>query len=486
MADSMKSIPEHGMDKDHILSQMEALSAEDVRWQDHRAFALVYHHSEEHTDLLKAAHGMFFSANGLNPMAFKSLQVMERDVTRMTASMFHGDEKTVGTMTSGGTESLLLAVLTYRDRARKKKPWIRRPEIVIPESAHTAFIKAGEYFDVTIVRVPVRADFRADVDAMARRINRNTIAIVGSAPCYPYGVVDPIEDLGALAQCRNLPLHVDACLGGFFLPWVERLGHRVPPFDFRVPGVTSISADVHKYGYAAKGASTIVYRNMDYLRHQFYADVNWCGGVYAGATMAGTRPGGPIAAAWASLHALGEEGFLSNARTVMDTAKRLQEGIGAIPELYVLGEPEMGVFAYAAKDKGFSVYALGDFMERKGWSVDRLQRPESLHAMLNPGHAKIVEPYLNDLREGVAYVKAHPGAAFEGMAPMYGLIAKAPMRRMVRNNVLSIIGQLYSGDGAAPDLDAASDGAGTPPGVPKPVLALMRMKAKLGSIWRQG
>jgi glutamate/tyrosine decarboxylase-like PLP-dependent enzyme len=392
-------------------------------------------------------------------------------------------------MTSGGTESLLLAVLTYRDRARKRQPWIRRPEILIPESAHTGFVKAGEYFDVKVVRVPLKADFTADVQAMERRITRNTIALVGSAPCYPYGVLDPIEEIAALAQRRGLGMHVDGCLGGYFLPWVEKLGHPVAPFDFRVPGVTSMSADVHKYGYAAKGASTILYRSIDYLHHQFFADVDWCGGVYASPTLAGTRPGGTIAAAWASLQALGEEGFLRNAEAVMDTTRRLMDGIDAIPELCVLGQPVMSVFSFGARDKHVSVYAIGDFMERKGWHVDRLQKPESIHVIINPGHAHIVDEYLGDLREAVAYVKSHPDAALEGTAPMYGLIAKAPMRRMVKRNVLAILDQMYSADGGMPVLgtEPGEDGAegGVPQaGVPKPLLALMRLKARLGRLLR--
>lgn len=486
MTDLGAEIPQTGRDRQLLLERMKALRGGDIHWRDNRAFGLVYHHSAEHTDFIKAAYNLFFSENALNPMAFKSLQRMERDVVRMTAKMFHGDSEVVGSMTSGGTESLLLAVLTYRNRARRKRPWIRKPEIVVPASAHVAFTKAGEYFGVRVVRTSLTADYRADVRAVENHITRNTIAIAGSAPCYPYGVMDPIEELGALATRHGLPLHVDACLGGFFLPWVERLGHHVPLYDFRVPGVTSISADIHKYGYAAKGASTILYRDMDHFRDQVFADVDWCGGVYGGATMAGTRPGGPIAAAWASLQVLGENGFTENARAIMGNARRFSEGIRAMPELGILGSPVMGVLAYGARDARISIYAVADRLEQKGWHVDRLQRPEGIHLIINPGHATVVDQYLQDLGEAVAYVKANPDAALEGTAPMYGLIAKMPLRRMVKRDVVTILARLYSQTGDA-DVEAIGDEESQPgaAAVPKPLLQLMRLKARLGKVFRR-
>lgn len=473
-------IPQKGVDRAALLEQMEAFRGGDVDWRANRAFGLVYRHSDAHTETIKAAYGLYFSENGLNPMAFKSLQKMERAVVAMTAGLFHGDAEVVGCMTSGGTESLLLPVLTYRNRARRKRPWIRRPEIIVPESAHVGFSKAGEYFDVKIVKAPLKADFTADTAAMEKMITRNTIALAGSAPNYPYGTIDPIEELAALAVRRNLPLHVDACLGGFFLPWLEKLGEAIPLFDFRVPGVTSISADIHKYGYSAKGASTILYRNQDYFRDQIFAEVNWCGGVYGGPTMAGTRPGGAIAAAWASLQALGEEGYRENARKVMDTARQFRDGVAAIPGLYVLGRPAMGVFAYGASDKHISIYAVADQLEEKGWHIDRLQEPECIHLILNPGHAAIAQQYFEDLRAAVDHVKAHPDTALEGSAPMYGLIAKAPLRTMVKRNVVSVLANLYAQKPAAdPEADEVEEAA---PSVPGPVLLMMRLAARIKKI----
>ncbi|MCX5772622.1 MAG: pyridoxal-dependent decarboxylase, partial [Candidatus Hydrogenedentes bacterium] len=339
----------------------------------------------------------------------------------------------------------------------------------------------GEYFDVKIVRTPLHADYRADVQALESRINRNTIGIVGSAPSYPYGVIDPIEQLGEVALRHHVPLHVDGCLGGFLLPWVEKLGHPVPPFDFRVPGVTSISADLHKYGYAAKGASTILYRSLDFFRDQIFAEVDWCGGVYGGATMAGTRPGGAIAAAWASLHSLGQAGYIENARAVMEATRRYMDGVRAIPGLCVLGEPEMSVFAFGSKDGRVSMYAVADKLEQSGWHVDRLQRPESIHLIINAGHGQVVDQYLADLRAAVDHVAAHPEAALQGMAPMYGLIAEAPLRRMVKRNVVSMLAKLYvQRDQASIDEEEVSADS-----VPKPVMQLLRLKARLRRLFQR-
>ncbi|MCP4722166.1 MAG: aspartate aminotransferase family protein, partial [Desulfobacteraceae bacterium] len=273
------------------------------------------------------------SSNGLNPMAFQSLKRFETEVVRMTADLLNGDDEVVGIMTSGGTESCLLAVKTYRDMARKKG--IKRPEMILPESAHVAWEKGAEYFNVKAIHVPLDKEYRMDVDKVKKAITRRTVMILGSAPGYPHGVVDPIESLGAVALEKNIPLHVDACVGGYLLPFVEKLGYPVPKFDFRVPGVTSISADTHKYGYSAKGASTILYRNMDILEHQMFVFTEWPGGIFASPGLLGTRPGSNIAAAWAAMQAMGEDGYLKNAKKIMDTTQKLIKGIGAIEGLEI-------------------------------------------------------------------------------------------------------------------------------------------------------
>jgi len=452
-----KDIPEKGIKHEQVLKMMQDLGKEDVKYKEGRTWSLVYHAGDAHTDFLKQAHSLFFETNGLNPMAFTSLKRFEHDVVRMSASMLNGGPDTVGTMSSGGTESIFLAIKTYRDMARRKRPWVLRPNIIAPASAHVAFKKACEYLGVRQINAPLDKDYRVNIRAMKRLINHNTILLVGSAPNYPYGAIDPIEALGQLAIKKHLPLHVDSCLGGFLLPFVEKLGYPIPKFDFRVPGVTSMSADVHKYGYAAKGASVILYKNMDLLQHQFYVDVDWTGGIFASAGLLGTRPGGSIAAAWAAMLAMGENGYLKLARQTMDTSKKLQTGINAITGLQVLGSPDMSVFAYRSTDKALNIYAVGDLMEEKGWHIDRLPSPPSLHSMVTAVHGPVAEKYLNDLRESVEFLRAHPDLSEKGSAPMYGLMAKMPLRGMVKKNVLAIMKEMYSPSGNLPDLDADSN-----------------------------
>ncbi|HOI09741.1 MAG TPA: aminotransferase class V-fold PLP-dependent enzyme [Myxococcota bacterium] len=456
-------LPEQGIPHADLLARLDALAAGDADWRGNRVFSLVYRHSEAHDAFLKEAHARFSSANGLNPMAFRSLKRLEADVVRMTAGLFHGGADTVGTLTSGGTESILLAVLAYREHARRHRPWILRPEIVVPASAHAAFYKAGHLFGVRIVKAPLGPDLRADVAAVRRRIGTQTVAIVGSAPCYPYGVVDPIADLGALAALRGIGFHVDACLGGYLLPFVERLppGERaadVPAWDFRVPGVTSISADVHKYGYAAKGASTLLYRDMSWMRHQFTVEADWCGGVYVSPTLAGTRPGGPIAAAWAAMQALGARGYRDNARALMAVARTFRDGIASIPGLRVLGDPIGPVMAFTSAPDGPDILAVGDRMEAAGWHIDRVQNPAGLHVILNAGHAATAARWLADLADAAEHVRRHPELAGQGSAPMYGMIAKVPLRGMVRRNVLAFMERMYRPDAEGTDAPAG-DGA---------------------------
>jgi glutamate/tyrosine decarboxylase-like PLP-dependent enzyme len=359
----------------------------------------------------------------------------------MTAGLLNGDDAVAGTMTSGGSESLLMAVKTYRDKARAERPDLTDPEMILPVSAHPAILKAAHYLGVRPVLIPVGEDFRVDPEAVERAITPRTIFLVGSAPSYPQGVIDPIERLGELAQAHGLGLHVDACLGGFLLPFLERLGHPIPRFDFRVKGVTSISADLHKYGFAAKGASTILYRTEALRQHQFFVHADWPGGLFASTTMLGTRPGGAIAAAWAALTALGEQGYLRMAEEVLQTTRALQEGIGQIADLRILGRPAMSVFAFTAEHT--NLLAVADAMELRGWHIDRQQRPSAIHLMITPAHRDIVPAYLHDLKECVSFVSAHPELAAQGSAAMYGMLAQIPEGGMVRELVLQHLGGLY-------------------------------------------
>lgn len=451
-------IPTRGVEHDTLLARMERLRADDADWRHGRTWSLVYHAGDEHKSLLAEAHALFAAENGLNPMAFRSLKQMETDVVRMVVALLHGDAASVGTMTSGGTESLLLAVKTYRDRARRKWPWIRTPEMVLPETAHVAFDKAAHYFGVKPRYARTLADGRVDVAHVRRLVGRNTVLLVGSAPQYPHGVVDPIAELAGLARERDIPLHVDACVGGFVLPWLEKLGEPIPAWDFRVEGVTSISADLHKYGYAAKGASVLLYRSMDLLQHQFFVSTNWPGGIYASPSIPGTRPGGPIAAAWAALQAMGEEGYLAHTKAALEATRRLADGIRAIPGLGLVAQPDATLIAWQSTEKGLDTYAIADVLEERGWHVDRQQKPPSVHCTVTSNHANVVDTYLADLADAVAIVRADPARKSKGNAAMYGMMAKVPVRAMVKGAILDVMKGLYGPTGEMPDPTKGGDG----------------------------
>ena len=442
MARQKVTLPEKGFSRNKILGLMGEARKKDANWQNGKIWSLISHASDEHTELLKEAYTMFFSENALSPMAFPSLQKFESEVVSMTIDLLGGDRKACGSMTSGGTESILLAVKTYRDWAREKFQHIKEPEMILPSSTHPSFEKAGKYFDVKSIYVPVdKKTFRADVKATKEKISDNTILIVGAACDFPRGVVDPITELGALAKECEIGMHVDACLGGYMLPFVRKLGYKIPDFDFSVPGVTSISADVHKYGYGPKGSSTILYRTDKLLKYQYSASIDWSGGIYASPAMQGTRPGGSVAASWAALNALGENGYLKLAKIVMNTTKKLVDAIEQIPELYVLGKPDMSLFSFTS-DK-FNMYNLADAMEKRGWHLDRMQFPPAIHMTINPHHAKIVEPFLKDLSECVEEVINNPEKQLDGQSALYRMIESAPDRRSVKEIVLDFLKNIY-------------------------------------------
>ena len=469
-------IPLNGKSKTEVLDAMRAARDQDVQWQKGRAFSLVYHAGKDVDELLKEASLLFFSENGLNPTAFPSLRKFETEIVAMTALLLGGDENTAGSVTSGGTESLLMTVKTARDWARKNRPEIKAPELILPLSGHPAFEKAGEYFGVKVVHIPLREDYRADVEAARRAVTANTILMVGSAPAYPHGVVDPIRELAAIALEHNILFHTDACVGGFMLPFVRKLGYVVPDFDLSVPGVTSISADLHKYGYAAKGASVILYKTAQLRRHQMFVYADWPGGIYPSPAMGGTRPGGPIAAAWAVMNYLGEASYLGLTEQVMQAAHRLQAGVNAVPGLKVLSNPEMSVFAIASD--GLDVYALADELTARNWHLDRQQFPPTLHMTVQFGHVGVVDEFLQDLaaaadlvrrpavektvnawllmmanllvrmlpKSWVTRLMAKASALVGGggglpgkMAPMYGLIGSLPNRGDLREMVLDLL-----------------------------------------------
>lgn len=452
-------IPSHGYNKEDILEEMESFRHRDADWRNGKTWSLVYSAGEEHAAFLKKAHNKFFSENGLNPMAFKSLKRFETDVVSAMGKLLNGPPSAVGTINSGGTESILLAMHTYRERSRRKKPWVITPEVIVPTTAHPAFDKAAHYFGIKLRKAPIMDDFRVDVRAVKRLINRNTAAVVVSAPQYCQGVVDPVEEVAAITRRKKIPLHVDACVGGLMLPWVEKLGRTVPLWDFRVDGVTSISADLHKYGYAAKGASVVMYTDMDYLKDQFFVATDWPGGVYASANIPGTRPGGPIAAAWATLMAVGEEGYLDLTSKALEVRERLMAGIAATDGIFVLGDPVGTLVTFGSTDeKNLPIFAVADRLSERGWHFDRHQNPNCLHATCGASNLQSVDEFVKDIAEAVAEVRADPSLADTGDAAMYGMMAKVPARGLVKYTVRRVMEAMYAPGAIEPELSDLAAG----------------------------
>jgi glutamate/tyrosine decarboxylase-like PLP-dependent enzyme len=414
MTHAHPTFPAEGRPVDELVAAMRDGRGDDADWRGGRTFSLVYNPVDPDLERLhEAVAHEYLHENYLNPFAFPSLMRMEREVVAMGADLVHGNPRG-GKLTSGGTESLFLAVQVARDHARDQRG-IAEPTIVLPSTAHPAFAKACHYLDVTEVRVPVAADGRADLAATAAAIDERTALVVGSAPCYPYGVVDPITDLAALAgECGTL-CHVDACLGGWLLPFLEQLGEPVPPWDFRVEGVTSLSADIHKYGWCFKGASLLLHRDENLLRLQYFLYDGWPGGLYGSATTAGTRPAAPIAAAWATINHLGLDGYLRLADQVRTAATRLRAGVEAIDGLHVTGDPVPGVMEIAAdaSSHGLDISAVADVMDDRGWHLDRQQG--GLHAIISPSHVRAADAFLADLADAVA---SHGES--RGVEPRYG------------------------------------------------------------------
>lgn len=434
-------LPKEGQTSRKILSKLKSMKAEDVDWRSRRMFSLIYNAGEEVREIARKAFDLYFMENGLSPFAFPSLRQLETEVVAMAAGLLGGDAETVGSFTCGGTESIFMATKTARDWARAERPDVKEPEIVKPVTAHPAWEKSAHYLGLKVVTVPPGEDFRADGKAMAGAVNKNTIMLIGSAMTYPHGMVDPIVELGELAAKHNIWLHVDSCLGGFILPFVRKLGHDVPAFDFSVPGVTSMSADLHKYGYAAKGASVILYRNSDYRQYQYFAYADFPGGVYGTSTLTGARPGGPIAAAWAVMHYLGEAGYLRLAKAAMETTQKLIAGVNAIPGLRVLGNPHATVFAVAS-DR-VNVYALSDALKKRGWLVEKQQMPASLHLTVSPVHAEMADEFLADLERCAEEVEHVDASELSEEAVMYGMMASMPDKSTARDFAVQYLNDLY-------------------------------------------
>lgn len=437
-------IPANGLPHQTILAQLAAKKSGDANWRSGRIWSMVYFVNDAHLHLMEEASKLFLSENQLNPLAFQSLLNIERELVGMAAGLLHGDEATTGVFTSGGTESIMLALYAYRELARRQKRFGSGAlEIVVPQSIHPVFEKAAHLLDLKVRKAPVGADFQADPKAIEKLITRRTILLAASAPTYPHGVLDPIEDIAAIARKHRLPLHIDACLGGFMLPWVERLGYPVAPWDFRVPEVTSISADWHKFGYGIKGASVILYRDMALMRNQFFVSTDWSGGIYASRALMGSRSGSTLAAAWAAVYALGETGYLDLARQLMEGCQKLRNLLETLPEIEVLGNPCMSALAYRTKQGKPDLFILAEAMESRGWFLDRQHLPDSIHLTLMPHHLPHLDAYINDLKAVLLTLKDQPAQLSENAA-FYGLAARIPFRNLVKREVLRMLESMHT------------------------------------------
>jgi len=394
--------PKKGKTWEELQNEMIEKSQDDMDYEHGRHSAYVWHAGEEVEAVARRAYSMFIATNGLGKIVFPSILKMEEAVISMVLSNLNGNGA-VGHMTSGGTESIFLAVKAARDRGREKRPDIAIPEIVAPFSAHPALNKSAHYLGMKVVRIPTRPDFRADVDAMAEAVTENTVLLYGSAPSFPMGLIDPIADLGRLAQKKDLWFHVDACVGGILAPFVRMAGYPVPDFDFSLPGVTSISADLHKSGFAAKGASSVLFRNPKLQAYAAYHFDDWPSGQYSSLTFTGTNPGGAIAAAWAVMNFLGEEGYLEIAKITMRASKRFEEGLAKIDGIHVWGKPELWAVAYGSET--FDILAVAAKMWEHGWMVVPNSQPPGIHFMITPVHEPVIEDYLAVLGKSVAEVK---------------------------------------------------------------------------------
>jgi sphinganine-1-phosphate aldolase len=435
------ALPPTGTPRDELFAKLDAAGRDDMDWKSARMFAFIYRVEDEVIQVGKDAYARFQTENGLSPFAFPSLRKFETEVISMTCDMLHGGPEACGSMTSGGTESILMAVKAAREWAREKYPHITEPEMIICSTAHPAWNKACHYLGLKCVITPMTEGFRADPAAFRAAITSNTIMLIGSAPSYPHGTVDPIAELGDIAEERGLWLHVDACVGGFVLPFAASQGYPIPAFDFAVPGVLSISADVHKYGYAPKGASTVLYRNADYRRHQFYVFTEWPGGVYGTPALAGGRPGGAVAASWAVMNYLGREGYERIVKVMMETTKAMIAGVNKIPGLRVMGTPESTLFAIASDN--LNIFALGDEMKKRNWHIEPQHLPASLHLTVSPKHGEVLEEFLKDLREAAEAIKDLPESDLSEAATMYGMMGTMPDRNMAHDLALAYLDGLY-------------------------------------------
>ncbi|TRZ74183.1 MAG: aspartate aminotransferase family protein [Actinobacteria bacterium] len=416
---SSHQLPAQGMNFEQVIQALDASASDDVQWRNGKAFSLAYNAGPEVLAVADEAYKRFAGSNALNTHAFPSLRNMQAEVLDMAGKWLGSTSESAGYFTSGGTESILMAVKAARDQYRRESS-ILHPNIVLATSAHAAFDKACAYFDVEVRRVAVQPDWRADVLAMSGAIDANTVLLVGSAPQYPQGVIDDISGIASLAKSRNINCHVDACMGGVSLAYLAKLGHQIPPWNLQVDGVTSISVDLHKFGYTSKGASVIMYANKRLRSYQGFVTDAWLGGTYASSGMLGTKSGGPIAAAWAVMHFLGDDGYLRLTQSARAATEILAKHIDNHAELSLLAFPDALLLSFTAHDPSrLNIFAVANEMWKRGWYIDRQQPPQSLHCTVNAIHESNIEEMINDLDASILIALA---SGQSGDAGAYGTL----------------------------------------------------------------
>lgn len=437
-------LPSKGLSQAKVMEKIKEYDTlNEVKWDKGLVSGAVYWGDESLTNLLVKVYGDFAWSNPLHPDIFPGVRKMEAEVVRMACTLFHGGPNSCGTVTSGGTESILMACKAYRDIAYERG--VKHPEILAPVSVHAAFDKAAHYFGMKLVHIPLdNKTMKVDVKAMRRAISKNTAMLVCSAPQFPHGIIDPIEEVAKLAVRYNIPMHVDACLGGFLIVFMAKAGYPLAPFDFRVKGVTSISADTHKYGYAPKGSSVILYSDKKYRQYQYFVAADWQGGIYASPSIAGSRPGGIIAACWATMMHMGENGYVDATKKIVSTAHKIKTEIRKIKGVFVFGDPEVSVVAIGSDD--FDIFRLSNALTSKGWNLNTLQYPSSIHICCTVLHTQpgVADHFIRDVKEQVAIIMKNPKEKTTGMGAIYGMAQAIPDRSLVTEISRGFLDCLYS------------------------------------------
>mmetsp|Transcript_90759 Transcript_90759/g.256958 ORF Transcript_90759/g.256958 Transcript_90759/m.256958 type:complete len:571 (+) Transcript_90759:53-1765(+) len=422
------ALPAEGLPEEQIMELLERREQLDtLHWQKGKTTGAVYHGGQGHYDFVGRVFAKWGFANPLHPAIHPALRQMDSEVVQMIINMYNGDGNCCGAFTTGGTESILMAMKAYRDWGLAEKG-ITEPNIIICNTAHAAFDKAGKYFNIHMKHARTNAEMEVDLAHVRRLIDGNTVAIVGSACQFAHGTVDPIQDMAKLALRRGIGLHVDCCLGGFLLPFMEKAGFQLPPCDFRVKGVTSISCDPHKYGFAPKGSSVVMFSSRKLRHHMYCFLTEWTGGIYATATMTGSRAGGPVAATWASMCKFGESGYVETTRQIVGATKRIAEGIRQISELKVVGRPDICVVAFTATESsGLNCYAIADCLKQEfNWDLQTCQHPPCVHLAMTLPVSANADQFVTDVREAVKMVKADTEKKFASTAGLYGMAASLP------------------------------------------------------------